>query len=219
MKTDAGGLHVSVNGMHICKAVIVETSQPRNITHLVADCIEMTSINNVSQPAKFHIPQEQVTLLLGPQGYINILFVIPVEEIRDFGIPFVRSQMDESGRQQQWENFWRYFDTTWCKSYEPSDWNLHAITTRVDAEDILINRTNNPLERFNRRMNDSFPNPHPNMASFVETIKSISHEYLADYEHIRKGRKRTGVHPSPVIPEIASEYYAFVRNCRRRSID
>ena len=53
MKTDAGGLHVSVNGMHICKAVIVETSQPRNITHLVADCIEMTSINNVSQPAKF----------------------------------------------------------------------------------------------------------------------------------------------------------------------
>ena len=168
---------------------------------------------------QFHIPQEQVTLLLGPQGYINILFVIPVEVIRDFGIPYVRSQTDESGRQQQWENFWRYFDTTWCKSYEPSDWNLHAITTRVDSEDILINRTNNPLERFNRRMNDSFPNPHPNMASFVETIKSISHEYLADYEHIRKGRKRTGVHPSPVIPEIASEYYAFVRNCRRRSID
>ena len=90
---------------------------------------------------QFHIPQEQVTLLLGPQGYINILFVIPVEVIRDFGIPYVRSQTDESGRQQQWENFWRYFDTTWCKSYEPSDWNLYAITTRVDAEDILIHLT------------------------------------------------------------------------------
>ena len=54
--------------------------------------------------------------------------------------------------------------------------------------------TNNPLERFNRRVKDSFPNPHLNMASFVETIKSISHKYLADYEHIRKGRKRAGVH-------------------------
>ena len=56
---------------------------------------------------------------------------------------------------------------------------MHSFTYE-NSEFTLINRTNNPLERFNRKMNDSFPTPHPTKTSFVETIRQISDDYVND---------------------------------------
>ena len=39
------------------------------------------------------IPQNLVTALIGPGGWIEVLMVIPIEEIRTKGIPYVRSKM------------------------------------------------------------------------------------------------------------------------------
>ena len=58
----------------------------------------------------------------------------------------------------------------------PYPWNVHSFTSENDLPlrifiYWLINRTNNPLERFNRKTNDSFPTHHPTMMSFVEIIR------------------------------------------------
>ena len=63
------------------------------------------------------------------------------------------------------------------KGYNPADWNVAAYTASEDKEDILINRTNNLFERFNKKLNSRFPDAKPNMVHFVETIREISEEY------------------------------------------
>ena len=42
-----------------------------------------------------------------------------------------------------------------------------------EKDDLLRNRTNNPPERYNRTLNDMFPNAHPSMSQCVSTIKEI----------------------------------------------
>lgn len=69
--------------------------------------------------------------------------------------------------------------------YNPKVWNVHSFVTE-NSEFKMINRTNNPLERFNRKMNDSFPTSHPTMTSFVETIREISDTYVSDLSRIAK---------------------------------
>jgi hypothetical protein len=52
----------------------------------------------------------------------------------------------------------------------------------------VINRTNNPLERFNKRLNEQFPHPHPSMVTFVNTIRRMSKEDVDDMALIKKKR-------------------------------
>ena len=54
------------------------------------------------------------------------------------------------------------------KRFKPAQWNINSHTN--DNDDV-INRTNNPLERFNRKLKNEFPVSHPSMAVFVNTIK------------------------------------------------
>ena len=68
--------------------------------------------------------------------------------------------------------FWQYFNHTWIKLHKPDLWNIHSALQSEDSETVLINRTNNPVERFNRRMNELLPTPHPSMVSFVNAIRS-----------------------------------------------
>lgn len=120
----------------------------------------------------FHIPKHLIRMLIGTDGVMNILTVIPIEEILTKGIPYCRCGFDES-------SFWSYFISTWMVRYNPRVWNVHCFVTE-NSEFTLINRTNNPLERFNRKMNDSFPTPHHTMTSFVEIIRLISDYYVTD---------------------------------------
>jgi hypothetical protein len=53
--------------------------------------------------------------------------------------------------------------------YSPTDWNINSIIMNEENERKMINRTSNPLEHFNRKLNDSFATPHPNMMHFVQT--------------------------------------------------
>ena len=118
----------------------------------------------------FHIPKPLIKDLVGKNGVINILTVIPIDEIVSRGIPYCRRGFDESAHQSQFDSFWDYFVKTWMIRYNPKVWNVHPFTSE-NAEFTLINRTNNPQGRFNREMNDSFPTPHPTMTTFVKTIR------------------------------------------------
>ena len=49
----------------------------------------------------FHIPKHLIRMLIGTDGVMNILTVIPIEEILTKGIPYCRCGFDESSRQVQ----------------------------------------------------------------------------------------------------------------------
>jgi hypothetical protein len=73
------------------------------------------------------------------------------------------------------------------KNYTPDLWNINSVITREDARSVMINRTNNPLERYNREMNESFSVAHPSLAIFVSTIRLKSDEYVKRLGRISDG--------------------------------
>jgi hypothetical protein len=105
-----------------------------------------------------------------------------------------------------WDSFWRYFKKTWIVEYNPKYWN---ISLYKDTNDLLRNRTNNPLERYNRTSNDMFPNAHPSMPQFVTTIKGESQRYNEMLKDIEEIRQEPVHHKAVEIPNIPREYYMY----------
>ncbi|KAG2791098.1 hypothetical protein PC129_g11471 [Phytophthora cactorum] len=62
------------------------------------------------------IPQETVSHVM-TAGVTDVLTVIPIGEITEKGISFVRSRVDESDHRGKWDTFWRYFERTWMRNY------------------------------------------------------------------------------------------------------
>ncbi|OWY90372.1 hypothetical protein PHMEG_00041522 [Phytophthora megakarya] len=75
-------------------------------------------------------------------GVIDVLTVIPIEEIRPKGILFVVSKLSTKGAVRLWSDFWTYFTRTWLKLYPPETWNVNAY---VASETDMQNRTNKRL--------------------------------------------------------------------------
>ena len=72
--------------------------------------------------------------------------------------------------------------------------------------DVLVNRTNNPLERFNRTLNERIPT-HPTMQSLVQILKEISCEYVAKMDLIKRKKGRRQNEHAPVrIPLIPADF-------------
>lgn len=54
---------------------------------------------------------------------------------------------EEAGK---WDTFWDdYFERQWMNNVPPSSWNIHDASDEVKD---FINRTNNPIETYNRRL-------------------------------------------------------------------
>ena len=143
----------------------------------------------------FHVPLNIIHQMIGKNGFMNILTVIPVDEIISKGIPYVRSKIDETGQKAKLDKFWKYFIQTWMVRYSPEDWNINGAIYNND-DDKLVNRTNNPLERFNRTLNNFFPNGHPSMPQFVEVLKDICNTTLEKLKLIQRGRDTAPACPS-----------------------
>lgn len=82
-----------------------------------------------------------------------------------------------------WIPFWNYFSKTWIKTFPPSLW----CNSKTDSEGIL-SRTNNCLERYNRRIGEKFQNAHPNIYSFIAAIKAEENYYAEHINGIRLGK-------------------------------
>ncbi|POM81144.1 Hypothetical protein PHPALM_923 [Phytophthora palmivora] len=65
---------------------------------------------------------------------------------------------------ENWQQFWKYFKQTIIK-LKPEWWNIYGL-----REDI-VNRTNNPLERYNRTLNEAFLIAHPDVTQFIAVIE------------------------------------------------
>ena len=93
------------------------------------------------------------------------------------------------------------------KTYDPKQWNInHIITNEIeDAETVFINRTNNPLDRFNRVLNDKL-GEHPTIAVFITSLKEIIQEYLDLIARIKGGKIRKTKHKKPTVTPIPDDY-------------
>lgn len=67
------------------------------------------------------------------------------------------------------ESILGHFRATWLERYNIEEWNVHGVQHE------LVARTNNPLERFHRELNKAFTD-HPNIVTFVSTIRRISQD-------------------------------------------
>ena len=98
------------------------------------------------------------------------------------------------------------------KSYPITTWNIHSILEKENSDDILINRTNNPLERYNRRYNDLFPNTsQPHMIQWITKIKEDANEIVQQLKLIQSGRYgKQRAHQPPTIYPIPDDYHSFI---------
>ena len=109
------------------------------------------------------------------------------------------------------DKFWKYFVDTWIGKYSLEDWNINGVLYNND-DDKLINRTNNPLERFNRTLNNIFPNGHPSMPQFVDALKEICISTLEKLRRIKRGRDVAPAHAPATIYVIPEDYKMFGSN-------
>jgi hypothetical protein len=115
----------------------------------------------------YKVPAATINHLMQP-GALDILTIIPIDDILTVGIPYVRSLCIETENQLVYDNFWGYFTNTWLGNYKPSWWNINSM---IITDYQFQNRTNNPLESYNRVINMAFSTPHPPLAQFATIIK------------------------------------------------
>ena len=116
------------------------------------------------------------------KNVMDVLAIIPNNEIESKGIPYVRSILESGDLNltrediEKWDLFWVYFKAYWCSSENFMQmWN---IVNEDDNDYDLRNRTNNGLEQYNRSMNELFPTPHPSLPLFLQTIERESRRML-----------------------------------------
>ena len=142
---------------------------------------------------------------------VSLLTIIPIEEIATKGISYVRSKTAENIEEKvQWETFWTYFRKTWLRKYNPRLWNVSYLIDHEDRDRFLINRTNNPLERYNRRIAEKFREDgcrgKPTMDRFISVLKGESSYYLQLIDDIKMRKISPTFHKDPTLPEIPADY-------------
>lgn len=125
---------------------------------------------------KLELPDCDIQLCLNKIELLTLIDPIELET----GISFIRSTASLYGA--KWDRFWLYFRKTWIGKLGPDLWNMHAV---VDYQ--IPGRTNNALERYNRRLNDQFACPHPKLLAFVKVIEEEFNYYKILHDNIRLG--------------------------------
>ncbi|OWZ00963.1 hypothetical protein PHMEG_00027739, partial [Phytophthora megakarya] len=90
--------------------------------------------------------------------------------------------------QDKWKSFWEYFKPTWLDRFPPTLWNVRGVNRQI------VNRTNNPLERYNRELNNEFATRRPNVQTFVSVIEQHAHCYGTLLQDVARGRARPPIH-------------------------
>ncbi|KAF1740722.1 hypothetical protein MXB_36, partial [Myxobolus squamalis] len=121
---------------------------------------------------KLTLEAEEIWRLAADLEFLN---PVPITDI-DLAILYIRERNPVPADKA--DVFWTYFARTWINQFPPETWNISE-----HSESLIVGRTNNALERYNRRIGDAFMNVHPNIASFVTVIRA-EFEYYAPRFHI-----------------------------------
>lgn len=142
-------------------------------------------------------------------GNLDLLTIIPKNEIIKYGIPYIRNNINEGNNVQKWNQFWMYFTKTWMTIFNTEYWNInHLISEQVQ----LVNRTNNPLESYNRIFTRKFKNGKPSLLLFANTCKQESIRHVQLISHIKKGLVRPPSHNTANYPSIPTNYLRYQAN-------
>ena len=102
--------------------------------------------------------------------------------------------------------FYEYFKKTWQGIYATSDFNVSRYLNDPSMRHLLLQRTNNPVERLNRHMNAAFPSAHPTMPQFITVIKNLCNTYVSDFNNIQTGNREPQVHQDAQVCPIPAGY-------------
>ena len=143
---------------------------------------------------------------------LDMLSIIPIEEILTKGINFVRSNLDEfvlKEDEKKWEEFWRYFIKYWCSDKEfMNTWNIHM--KEAEYFYVLQNRTNNALESYNKQMNKAFMGTKPCFCLFVEICEEESRNQCRVQGLLREGKMAIVHHKLARINKVPAIYISYV---------
>jgi len=143
---------------------------------------------------------------------IEVLTVIPHDEITTIGFQFLRSKLRLNEEDKpKLDSFFAYFEKTWMGKFRADDWNIHRI---LHNEEQLANRTNNPLEHYNRHFNSLFTNAHPNLKDFVFNLRADAERQFQEYQNCQSGVSRAPPHSGLTtfdVSWIPAEYLDFKR--------
>ena len=142
-------------------------------------------------------------------GVLDLLRMIPQDNIEDFCIPYVRSVIEDGLSKEEiekWDLFWEYFTKTWISILD--SWN---ICLKDGSYKDLMNRTNNGLEHYNCRFNDLFEGHNPSLIQFVQIVEEESCYHARQMEDIRMGREEEPTYEKVIIPKNPKAYRAFKR--------
>ena len=136
------------------------------------------------------IDPEQISMAM-TKYVLDVLTVIPPNEILSKGIPYVKSiiekELVKQSDKDKWKLFWEtYFIKYWMSSERfIKCWNIHS---EDDSHLDLQNRTNIALERYNRTLNDKLSSPHPSLLQFVTTMEEEGRLQVRRLDDIRNGK-------------------------------
>lgn len=159
-----------------------------------------------------------VASLMAP-GKLDLLCYIDPADIPRYGIPYLNLLMTKSLKiaSDVVNNFWKYFNSTWVNGlYDVELWNIYRFQDCIDS---IQNRTNNPLERFNRTMNDHFGQISPSLPVFIEGIKKVSAQYVQDIEDVQQRRKTKQVRQSVQFLYPPEHYLLFKKKLDQKELE
>ena len=164
-------------------------------------------------------------------GKLDLLTVIPVEEILPYGIPYLRELMEsdltylsdiyesnhldfvEEDERERWDQFWDYFSKQWLPIKD--SWNISG---EDDQYRKYVNRTNNALESYNRRFQELFKRGGKvKLLEFVEITEKESRQQAQYLDDIRNGRRKQPTRDNNCIPKIPVEYLAFKQRTLKKA--
>ena len=155
------------------------------------------------------LPENLISKFIGKGGPMEVLCVIPINEIlTKVSLTCDQRQMRVRTRKNL-VSFWNYFRLTWLTKYDPKTWNIPEIVSNED-EDMLVNRTNNACESFNRRLNEKIGHAHPTMQILIKILNEISCDYENKMTTIENSRKRSlSNHQDVYVPEVPHDYWIY----------
>lgn len=137
-------------------------------------------------------------------GVFDMLTVVAPDKISVQGVAWVKREIKKrcdrksiTYSREKWNKFWAYFAKTWLETYPPDLWNIYGVQRQI------VNRTNNPLERFHRELNARIKT-HPSLNNFVRVIEQFAREYVVLRKSIISGDATAPVRPPMRFPKAAA---------------
>ncbi|KAF1313229.1 hypothetical protein FI667_g17577, partial [Globisporangium splendens] len=150
--------------------------------------------------ANLHIPAFEIHCAVG-KDVIDLLCVME-NKIDPHDIICISTKIRASLREaslehstSKWNEFWVYSKKTWLKLYPHSEFSNVRGKQRP-----IVDRTDNPLERHNRELNDAFEHPKPSIPMFVTTAESLANRYAELLRDIAQETAQQPRHNSCYIP-------------------